>query len=498
MIIRAVPSQVCKLALCLCTSLLAQDRTARVLVWGGDAEGGAPYVEADPANPARVRGFDVEVAERIARGLDRGTARFVQVQWSDIDLSVERGDFALGLSGVEDTPARRAQHAVTIPYFEFREVLAVRPADAARIHSLADLRGRRVATLGSTIAYNILLAARDSTGLIAISYDDDVHPYADLVRGRMDAVLLDHIIAQRALRRRGGIGFVILPQPVAVGHYVGVLARADSALRDSVDAVLREAMRDGSLEQIFRRWNVWDETQGALFDRVLRAKTAMAAGAVGPAGAAQALAYLPSLARAAAVTLLVSVLSMALAVIVGLAVASGRLYGSVLLRWLTTFYVEVIRGTPLLLQLFVIYYGLAGVVRLPAFLAAILALALNYAAYEAEIYRGALEAVPRVQLEAARTLGFTELQILRLIRGPQALRYALAPMTNDFVAMLKDSALVSVITVVELTKQTAIYATNVGSWIVPGLLCAAVYLAMSLPLARVARRLEHRWRVGAA
>ena len=403
-----------------------------MLVWGGDAEGGAPYVEADPANPARVRGFDVEVAERIARGLDRGTARFVQVQWSDIDLSVERGDFALGLSGVEDTPARRAQHAVTIPYFEFREVLAVRPADAARIHSLADLRGRSVATLGSTIAYNILLA------------------------------------------------------------------RADSALRDSVDAVLREAMRDGSLEQIFRRWNVWDETQGALFDRVLRAKTAMAAGAVGPAGAAQALAYLPSLARAAAVTLLVSVLSMALAVIVGLAVASGRLYGSVLLRWLTTFYVEVIRGTPLLLQLFVIYYGLAGVVRLPAFLAAILALGLNYAAYEAEIYRGALEAVPRVQLEAARTLGFTELQILRLIRGPQALRYALAPMTNDFVAMLKDSALVSVITVVELTKQTAIYATNVGSWIVPGLLCAAVYLAMSLPLARLARRLEHRWRVGAA
>jgi len=454
-------------------------------------------VEADPANPARVRGFDVEVAERIARGLGDRSARFVQVQWSDIDLSVERGDFALGLSGVEDTPARRAQHAVTIPYFEFREVLAVRPADAGRIHSLADLRGRRVATLGSTIAYTILLAARDSTGLIPISYDDDVHPYADLIQGRIDAVLLDHIIAQRALRRRGGVGFVIVPQPVAVGHYVGVLARADSALRDSVNAVLREAMRDGNLEQIFRRWNVWDDRQGALFDRVLRTPTAAAAGAPGPTGggAAQAVAYVPSLARAAVVTLLVSVFSMALAVIVGLALASGRLYGSVWLRWLTTLYVEVIRGTPLLLQLFVIYYGLAGVVRLPAFLAAVLALGLNYAAYEAEIYRGALEAVPRVQLEAARTLGFTEMQILGLIRGPQALRYALAPMTNDFVALLKDSALVSVITVVELTKQTAIYATNVGSWIVPGLLCAAVYLAMSLPLARLARRLERRWRV---
>src|SRR5438093_13519264 len=111
------------LALCLSTSLGAQSAIRRggELVWGGDAEGGAPFVEADPANPSRVRGFDVEVAERIAYGLggDR-MARFVQVQWSDIDLSVERGDFVLGLSGVEDTPARRSRHAVTLPYFEFR------------------------------------------------------------------------------------------------------------------------------------------------------------------------------------------------------------------------------------------------------------------------------------------------------------------------------------------------------------------------------------------
>jgi polar amino acid transport system substrate-binding protein len=81
------------------------------------------------------------------------------------------------------------------------------------------------------------------------------------------------------------------------------------------------------------------------------------------------------------------------------------------------------------------------------------------------------------------------------VRGPQAFRYALAPMTNDFVALLKDSSLVSMLTVVELTKQTQIFATNVGSWLVPGLLCAALYLAMSLPLSYLARRLEQRWKV---
>ena len=204
--------------------------------------------------------------------------------------------------------------------------------------------------------------------------------------------------------------------------------------------------------------------------------------------------YIPSLLAAAGLTLVLSCLSMALAVCLGAAIAIGRVYGNRVSRALLTAYVEVMRGTPILLQLFVIYYGLASVVRLPAFVAALIGLGLNYAAYESEIYRGALEAVARGQLEAARVLGFTEWQTLRLIRAPQAFRFALAPMTNDFVAMLKDSSLVSVLTVMELTKQTQIFATNLGSWVVPGVLCAALYLAMSLPLAHLARRLEARWK----
>jgi polar amino acid transport system substrate-binding protein len=195
------------------------------------------------------------------------------------------------------------------------------------------------------------------------------------------------------------------------------------------------------------------------------------------------------------VTLALSVLAMALAVLIGIVVAAGRVYGGTILRVALTAWVEVVRGTPVLLQLFLLYYGLSNVIRLPAFAAAVIGLGLNYAAYESEIYRAALEAIPRAQLEAARTLGLSELQVVRLVRGPQALRLALAPMTNDFVALLKDSSLVSVITVVELTKQTAIYATNVGSWVVPGIMCAGIYLAISLPLARVARRIERRWSV---
>jgi polar amino acid transport system substrate-binding protein len=438
-----------------------------------------------------VRGFDVEIAGMVARGLHR-QPQFVQVQWSSIEQSLERGDFDVGLSGLEDKPELRARHAVTIPYFDFREVLAVRPADSARYRSLADLRGKRVGTLGATTAYQILIDARDSLGLIPVSYDDDVHPYADLVAGRLDAVLLDNIIADRSLRRTGG--FVIQPVTVATGHYVAVFPLADAARRDSANAILRERMRDGSLEKVFREWNVWDSTQAAYVRRV--AASPSSDGTIGFAGGrrnAAAATYVPALVRAAGITLVLSILAMTLAVTLGVLVAAGRVYGLAPVRALLTVYVEVVRGTPVLLQLFVIYYGLSSVVRLPAFAAAVLGLGLNYAAYESEIYRSALEAIAKQQLEAARTLGLTELQILRLVRGPQALRLALAPMTNDFVALLKDSSLVSVITVVELTKQTAIYATNVGSWVVPGILCALAYLAMSLPLSHAARRLERKW-----
>ena len=461
------------------------------LKWGGDGEGGAPFVESDAADPSRVQGFDVEIAGLIAEGLNR-RPQFVQVAWASIEASVERGDFDIGMSGVEDRPALRARRAVTIPYFEFREVLAVRPEDRDRYRRLADLSGRRVGTLGSTMAYDLLLDAERESRVIPVSYDDDVHPYADLLVGRLDAVLLDHVIAERAMKRTPG--FVIQPEPVAVGHYVGVLSKADSALRDSVDDILRARMRDGSLEKTFRAWNVWDDSQVRHFERVLSEATPPASGQFGDRSSMSTIAtYLPSLFKAAGITALLSILSMVIAVVVGLAVAAGRIYGARGIRVALATYVEVIRGTPLLLQLFVIYYGLSGVVRLPAFMAAMIGLGLNYAAYESEIYRAALQAISRSQLEAARTLGLSEAQIFRLVRGPQALRLALAPMTNDFVALLKDSSLVSVITVVELTKQTAIYATNTGSWIVPGILCAAIYLVFSLPLSRFARRLERKW-----
>ncbi|OLC47911.1 MAG: hypothetical protein AUH43_10625 [Acidobacteria bacterium 13_1_40CM_65_14] len=459
-------------------------------------------MEADPSRPDEVVGFDVEIADLLARNLGR-TPQFVNITFTSIDQSIARGDADIGMSGLEDTPARRTTLAVTMAYYEFREVLSVRDADASRLRTLADLRGKRVATLGGTIAYEILLRAERDHGIRAVSYEDDVHPYSDLVIGRVDAVLLDNVLAER--RQRTMQGFTIQPQTVAIGHYVAVLAPGNGPLRDTINEILRGAMRDGTLQRIFTKWRVWNDDQPKLYARLLAGEpvepvtgldTSVSVATMTKWEAARR--YFPSLLRASLVTIVLSCLSMALAVAIGVMIATGRVYGARPVRAALLGYVELMRGTPILLQLFVLYYGLAAAIRLPAFAAALLGLALNYAAYESEIYRAALEAIPPGQLEAARTLGLSERQVLRLVRGPQAFRLALAPMTNDFVALLKDSSLVSVLTVLELTKETQIFATNLGSWVLPGSLCAALYLAMSLPLAALARRLERRWKSSAA
>jgi polar amino acid transport system substrate-binding protein len=475
----------------------AQSASAE-LRWGGDAEGGAPFVAADPEDPSRVVGFEVDIASLIAGELGR-VPRFVQSSFTSLDALAARGDFDIGLSGIEDRPVRRALLAVTVPYYEFREILTVRAADRDRFPSLASLKGRRVATLGATLAYDILVAAEAEHGIAIVTYEDDVHPYSDLALGRVDAVVLDEVLAKKGVSRDTSL--VNQTADLGTGFYVGLLSPSQTVLRDRVDAILRQAMRDGRLEAIFRRWNMWNDDQPRLYARVLAEANISSTDSAGPAPEGIAapdtwtltIQYLPALFRGAVITAVLSCASMALAIVVGLLIACGRVYGSRPLKAALATYVEVMRGTPLLLQLFVLYFGFASFVQLPALIAALVGLGLNYAAYESEIYRGALEAVPQGQLDAARVLGLTDRQTLTLVRGPQAFRLALAPMTNDFVALLKDSSLVSVITVVELTKQTSIFAANIGSWVVPGALCALMYLALSLPLARLARRIEKSW-----
>jgi polar amino acid transport system substrate-binding protein len=457
---------------------LAEVRARGELVWGGDLQGGEPYVFEDPHDPSRIVGFEVDIADALARVIGAKRARFFPVQWSSLVPSLERGDFDVALNGLEDTPERRTRLRLSRPYFVYREVLAVRRGSP--YVGLTSLAGKRVATLNQTQAFDILRNAPLETVL----YEGQQEPYYDLQLGRVDAVLLDHIIADRYGCPLADI--VCLPQEVAGGTYVVGIRKTDAALQGAVDDALDGMIHSGALRRILEGWRLWDDSQEGLASRASIPLAGEPQSAV--LGGDQLLLFL----KGALVTVLVSFAAFGIAMPLGLFLAAARRNLGPMGRGAVAAYVEALRGTPVLLQLYVLYFGLAPVFKLGPMTAAILGLGLNYAAYEAENYRGAMLAVPRGHLEAAAALGLGPWQTFRHVIFPQAVRVALPAMTNDFVSLLKDSSLVSVLTVVELTKRMTIAAVEVRSWLGPGLLCAALYFAMSFPLSRLSRRLETR------
>jgi polar amino acid transport system substrate-binding protein len=459
------------------TGTLAAVKQRGELTWGADLQGGEPFVYEDPANPRQVIGFEVDIMDAIARRLGV-KAKFVQYAWSNLVPSLERGDFDIAMNGLEATGERQQRILLSVPYFVYAETLVVRKGSPYR--TLADLKGKRVGTLNQTYAHDLLRAQP----LEPVLYEGNEEPYIDLEQSRTDAVLLDNIIADRYGCVPNRPTLECVPGDIALGTYVIGIRKGDDDLKAAIDGAITAMRADGELERILTKAHLWDHRQNEP-PPVVSAQSDIRKRTFDGDMVMQFL-------EAALVTLKLSLLAFLLAVPVGMILAVCRVYGGVVASTLARIYIEVFRGTPVLLQLFVLYYGLAPYYSFSPVTAAVLGLGLNYGAYEAEVYRGALLAIPRGQTEAAKALGMTPTQTLRHVLMPQALRLALPPMTNDFVSLLKDSSLVSVITVIELTKRMTIAAVDMRGWLVPGLACAALYLALSFPLSELARRLERR------
>jgi polar amino acid transport system substrate-binding protein len=455
-----------------------------VLLWGADAEGGAPYVYPDPQNPGTLIGFEYDLADALAARLGV-KARMVQNQWDQLIPALERGNFDIILNGLEITRENRQRIEMSQPYFVYAQQIVTR-RDSSGMERVEDLHGKTVGVLASSVAERIL---EKQTGIELKIYPGNVESLRDLKAKRLQAVLLDLPIALHYARPDPELKFS--GEPFAIGYYGIGLRKQDARLLATVTNAIQELASDGTLERIYRKYGVWDERQK------MRATYSPE-----PLAESKHIStlrewpkYLPPLLRGAVVTVELSVLAMGLAVVAGLVIVLIRLYDPLPLSWLAKAYVEVIRGTPLLIQLFLIYYGLAQLgVRLNAFAAAIFGLGMNYAASESENYRAGIQAVQHGQTEAALALGMSRWQSLRHVVLPQALRFVIPPVTNDFIAMFKDSSIVSVITMVELTKVYGMIASATYDYIGVGLMTAAIYFGLSYPASIFANWLERKLR----
>ncbi|NTU43257.1 MAG: ABC transporter substrate-binding protein/permease, partial [Nitrospirales bacterium] len=274
------------------------------------------------------------------------------------------------------------------------------------------------------------------------------------------------------------------------GFYGIAVRKEDEPLKKELDRILTKLLKTGELQRIYEKWDLWNDAQKKLTGAATESKGTASSEELKQA---PLFSFFPMLLKGAGITLLISVAAMAIAVSLGLLLTILRLYGGKPLSTLATAYIEIYRGTPLLIQLYILYYGLPNIgISLHPVAAALIGLGMNYAAYEAELYRGGIMAIPKGQMEAALSLGMTQTLALRRVILPQAFRIATPGVTNDFIALFKDSSLVSVIAMVELTKTYTILAASTLRFFELGLITAILYFAMSYPLSLLARRLEER------
>lgn len=198
----------------------------------------------------------------------------------------------------------------------------------------------------------------------------------------------------------------------------------------------------------------------------------------------------------AEITLQIFFITLIVSVPLGMLFSLARLSSIKPVRYLTEVYIWLMRGTPLMLQLLFVYFALPMVgIRLPDIAAALLAFSLNYAAYFAEIFRAGIQSIDNGQMEAGRSLGLTWFQTMRYIIIPQAFKRVIPPLGNEFIALLKDSSLVSVIGFEELTRRGQLVIARTYASLEIWFCVAIIYLVMTLSISRFVAYLERRYQV---
>lgn len=453
----------------------------QVIRWGADPSGGAPYVFTDPENPQQYIGYEKEIVDEFAKVL-KVKIEFVPADWESCVPALIKGDFDFIQMGLEPTTDRAKVILFSNPYYLFRLQLTVRK-ETKGITTIDDClkQNKVVGTLVNCAASRLL----DDMKVKSRGYQDPVGAYEDLEYGRVDAVIMD--VCAEKFYTKNNPKLKSVGEPFHTGAYVIGFRKNDTALKTKFDSAITVLFKNGTMERIYRKWDMWDELQPSLIKDNSNA-TYEITGKKFNWGKA-----LIHLTNAAFVTVGLAFGAMFIAVILGLFLSVGQSNGPKWVSIICTIYIEFFRGTPILVQLLFLYFGLPTIgIALPGWLTALVGLGLNYAAYESQIYRAAFQAVPKGQWDVSYALGMNSFLAFRRIILPQAFRIAIPPMTNDFVALFKDTSAAFAIAVWELATAYRELANASMQYLLLGAVVSCFYLAMSLPLAHYAKKMEKR------
>ncbi len=492
-------------SICLTADDEVQEETAaddNTFVVGFDAEF-PPYGYKN--DDGEYVGFDLDLAQEVC---DRNgwILKKQPIEWNSKDMELNSGSISCIWNGFTMN-GREDAYTWTTPYVDNSQVVVVRKDSG--ITQLSDLSGKIVAVQADSSALAALTGEDASEENLALAetfkdlqqVGDYNSAFMNLESGAVNAICMDIGVANYEIASRGD-KFVMLEDRLSSEEYGIGFKLGNTELRDKVQATLLDMLADGTFEEIAEKWGLEESICLSPDDQVQDGNVAATATDSTSTGKKNTsfwdkfCSITKQLAEGLLASLVIFFLTLLFSLPLGLLVAAGRMCKIAPIRWLVKFYISIARGTPLMLQLLVVFYGpyyLFGATLTTSyrFQAVIIGFALNYAAYFAEIYRSGIQAVPQGQHEAAKILGYSKIQTFFKIVFPQMAKNILPSVTNEVITLVKDTSLAFAISYTEmftLAKQVAAAQTT----IMPLFIAGVFYYIFNFVVAFVMEKIEKR------
>ena len=443
-------------------------------------------------------GFDLDLAQEVA---DRNGWKLKKtpIDWDSKDMELKTGSIDCIWNGFTMN-GRENDYTWSVPYIDNSQVVVVRKdSDIKNINGLAG---------------KIVAVQADSSALAALT-GDDAEPknlelaksfkelqqigeynsaFLNLGSGAVDAVCMDIGVANYEIAARGN-DFVILDEHISSESYGIGFLKGNTELRDKVQATLFDMLDDGTFMKIADKWGL---TSSVCLSQDLQVKENNDV-SENESFFDKFIGICSQLSEGVVSSLLIFVLTLVFSLILGLVVMFGRMSKITPLRWIVKIYISVVRGTPLMLQLLVVFFGphfLFGISTSSEyrFYAVIIGFTVNYAAYFAEIYRSGVQVIPKGQYEACTILGYSKTQVFWRIIFPQMIKNIIPSITNEVITLVKDTSLAFAISYAEMftiAKQVAAAEATIMPLFVAGVFYYIFNFVVAFTMEYIEKRLNY-------
>lgn len=425
------------------------------------------YPPFDFNQKGKLTGYDVEVVQQIAKRLGV-KVQFVQIPFDSLFAALKAGRIDMIADQITINPERQAGYDLSSPYVDTTGVIVTRKTENG-IHSLADIKGKKAAE-SSTSNWGDIARKAGARIQTVEGLDQSLKL---LQQKRIDVLVNDQLAVKYALRVTGADDLKIVAT-TSDASQSAFAARKGSGFMTQIDSQIAAMKADGSLKKTYDKYFTAKPKVPSTWDTI---RTNL----------------VPMLKSLVTGTLPLTAISFVVGLVIALGVAMARMSNRLVLSGVARAYIGLIRGTPLLVQLFIIFFGLPEIgVKFNPFPAAVVAFSLNVGGYAAETIRAAIQSIPRGQWEAASTVGMNYPTALRRVIIPQAARTAVPPLSNELISLVKDTSLASTILVTEVFRRAQTAAATSGKYLELYATAALYYLVICLILAFIQDRLEGR------